>query len=208
MRVSKYRDVIRTTFFGRNDKNLNDATSIYNGFDRNTMALSAYQNTKKVRFDLNQEFSQLRIAEGSVIYLEFIRMPALGAISTCYKNLRVVGGQNINVFDSAQGSSGNPILFTFEGGNNANNYYLSDTEYSRLPIPPHFLNKGYIEFELDTILTGAGAFTAAQMNDLIIKTVIAEPDINESQDINLRPEYGSAQECFNYRTYYRTPLNH
>ena len=35
MRVSKYRDVIRTTFFGRNDKNLNDTTSIYNGFDRN-----------------------------------------------------------------------------------------------------------------------------------------------------------------------------
>ena len=34
MNVKKYRDVCRLTFFGRNDKNLNDNTSIYSGFDR------------------------------------------------------------------------------------------------------------------------------------------------------------------------------
>jgi len=32
--VLKYRDVIRMTLFGRHDKNLNDTTSIYNGYDR------------------------------------------------------------------------------------------------------------------------------------------------------------------------------
>ena len=32
--VNKYRDVIRMTLFGRHDKNLNDATSIYQGYDR------------------------------------------------------------------------------------------------------------------------------------------------------------------------------
>ena len=69
-------------------------------------------------------------------------MPALTNISTCYKNLRVIGAQNINVFDSTQGTTGNPILFTCEGGNNAVNYFLSNTEYSRLPVPPTFLNKG------------------------------------------------------------------
>ena len=119
-------------------------------------------------------------------------MPALTNISTCYKNLRVIGAQNINVFDSTQGTTGNPILFTCEGGNNAVNYYLSNTEYSRLPVPPTFLNKGYIEFELDTVLTAANngnVFTAAQLNDLTIKVVIAEPDINNTQDDNLSPEY-------------------
>ena len=34
MRVLKYRDVTRLTFYGRYDKNINDATSIYAGFDR------------------------------------------------------------------------------------------------------------------------------------------------------------------------------
>ena len=31
--------------------------------------------------------------------------------------------------------------------------------------------------------------TAAQLNDLIIKVVLAEPDINFTQDENLSPEY-------------------
>ena len=68
-------------------------------------------------------------------------------------NLRVLGAQNITVFDSTQGTTGNPILFTCEGGNAAVNYFLSNTEYSRLPVPPNFLNRGYIEFEWDTVFT-------------------------------------------------------
>ena len=32
--VNKYRDVVRMTLFGRHDKNLNDSTSIYQGYDR------------------------------------------------------------------------------------------------------------------------------------------------------------------------------
>ena len=43
-------------------------------------------------------------------------MPALGVNSTCFKNLRLIGSGNINVFDSVQGSQGNPILFSSEGG--------------------------------------------------------------------------------------------
>ena len=50
-------------------------------------------------------------------------MPGLTNISTCYKNLRVLGAQNITVFDSTQGTTGNPILFTCEGGNTAVNYF-------------------------------------------------------------------------------------
>ena len=69
-------------------------------------------------------------------------MPALSNLSTCHKSLRVIGAQNINMFDSIQGTTGNPILFTCEGGNNAVSYNLSNTEYSRLQISPIFLSKG------------------------------------------------------------------
>jgi hypothetical protein len=34
MRVLKYRDATRLTFYGRYDKNINDTTSIYAGLDR------------------------------------------------------------------------------------------------------------------------------------------------------------------------------
>ncbi len=35
--VIKYRDVIRMTLFGRHDKNLNDTTSIYQGYYRHAL---------------------------------------------------------------------------------------------------------------------------------------------------------------------------
>ena len=34
MRVLKYRDITRLTLYGRYDKNINGATSIYSGYDR------------------------------------------------------------------------------------------------------------------------------------------------------------------------------
>jgi hypothetical protein len=123
-------------------------TATLNPYNITTGGYSLYQNIKRLRFDLNREYR-------AVMFLEYIRMPALTNLSTCYKNLRVVGSQDIDVFDSTQGTTGNGILFTCEGGNTATNYFLSNTEYSRLPVTTNFLNKGYIEFELDTVLTAA-----------------------------------------------------
>ena len=194
--VSVYGGGLPTTVAGLLPYTLN-----YGGY-------SLYQNIKRLRFDLNQEFQAIRIANGAVIFLEFIRMPALSNLSTCYKNLRVIGAQNITVFDSTQGTTGNPILFTCEGGNNAVNYFLSNTEYSRLPVPPNFLNKGFIEFELDTVLTAANngtVYTAAQINDLIIKVVIAEPDISFTSDETLAPEYNKTDYQIQ-RVYNKQPL--
>ena len=183
-------------------------TATLNPYNITTGGYSLYQNIKRLRFDINQEFQSIRIANGAVMFLEFIRMPALTNISTCYKNLRVIGAQNITVFDSTQGTTGNPILFTCEGGNTATNYFLSNTEYSRLPVPPNFLNRGYIEFELDTVLTAVNngtVYTVAQLNDLIIKIVIAEPDLTETQDNNLAPDY-TKKDYQIQRIYNKKPL--
>ena len=171
-------------------------TAILNPYTIVIGGQSPYQNIKRLRFDLNQEFSQLQLADGAHLYLEYVRMPALGANSTCFKNLRLIGGENINIFDSVQGSQGNPILFSCEGGNNANNYYISENECFRLPVPPNFLSKGYIEFEIDTVATANITFTAAQLNDLIIKITIEEPKNEQTQDNNLAPEYGSAKTFY------------
>ena len=150
------------------------STAVLNPYNIVTGGTSQYQNIKRIRFELNQEFSQLNLADGAHLYIEYVRMPALGINSTCFKNLRLIGSENINTFDSVQGSQGNPILFSCEGGNNANNYYISEKSYCRLPVPPNFLSKGYIEFEMDTVATANIIFTAAQLNDLITKLVIEE----------------------------------
>jgi hypothetical protein len=208
--IKKYRDVVRLTLFGRHDKNSGDATSIYCGYDR--AGVIVIPNTKRVKFDLNQEFSTLRLADGAVIFLEYARKPTYANAISCYKNLRVCGAENVNTFDSVQGSSGNPILFTCDSGFAAANFYLSNTEYSRVQVPPNYLNKGFIEFELETVFTGnpgaVNIYNQAQLNELIIKVVIAEPDITLTQDVNLAPEYKSANDFYKVRTFNKVPLNH
>ena len=52
---------------------------------------------------------------------------------------------------------------------------------------------------------GGTVFTIAQLNDLIIKVVIAEPDRNNTQDNNLAPEYNKADRQFQ-RVYNKQPL--
>jgi hypothetical protein len=175
------------------------STAVLNPYNIVTGGTSQYQNIKRIRFDLNQEFSQLKLADGAHLYLEYVRMPALSINSTCFKNLRLVGSENINIFDSVQGSQGNPIIFSCESGNNANNYFISEKEYFRLPIPQSFLNKGYIEFEIDTVATANIQFNAAQLNELIIKLAIEEPQNEQTQDVNLAPEYESAKSFYKQR---------
>ena len=53
--------------------------------------ISQYES---LRFNLNQEFQTIKLVYWAVLYIEFIRMPALTNTSTGYKNLRVVGAQN------------------------------------------------------------------------------------------------------------------
>ncbi len=40
-----------------------------------------------------------------------------------------------------------------------------------------------------TAANNQAVFTAAQLNDLLFKIVIAEPNLNENQDNNLAPDY-------------------
>ena len=151
---------------------------------------SIYQNTKKLRFDLTQELSTLRLADGAVLYCEYVRMPAI-TNQSCYKNIRLVGCNNLNTWDSCIGNAGNPVLFSCDAGA-ATNYYLTNTEYSRLQVPNQFLSKGYIEFEMDTILTAAGNWNGIS-TDFIIKIVVSEIDNELTQDINNAVEYKSAK---------------
>jgi hypothetical protein len=72
---------------------------------------SPYPSTKRLRFDLNQELKALRLADNGEIYLEFVRMPGLSVNSTCFKNLGLIGASSVNIFDSIQGTTGNPILY-------------------------------------------------------------------------------------------------
>jgi hypothetical protein len=89
---------------------------------------------------------------------------------TVAPNVVISGGGGVGATASVQ-INANGVL-TGIAIMNGGAIILVNTEYSRLPVPPIFLNHGYIEFELDTVLTAANngtVYTAAQLNDLIIK---------------------------------------
>ncbi len=67
-----------------------------------------------------------------------------------------------------------------------------------------------MNFQLAAVLTAANngtVFTAAQLNDLIIKVVILEPDLNDTQDNNLAPDYNKTdyqiQRVYNMQPFRR-----
>jgi len=60
-------------------------TATLNPYNITTGGYSLYQNIKRLRFDLNQEYQSIKLANGAVMFLEYIRMPALSNLSTCYK---------------------------------------------------------------------------------------------------------------------------
>jgi len=157
-----------------------------NPYKYNIGGYSTNKNIKLLRFELSNELQQLRLAENAHLYLELVRMPAFGVNGSCYRALRLVGSQNINTFDGTNGTTGNPILFITEYFNGANTFFINEKSFARLPVPQKFLSKGYLEFELETIMTAAGgAFTQAQLNEIIIKLNIEEPHNEYTQDSNL-----------------------
>lgn len=158
----------------------------FNPYKYNNGGYSTNKNIKLLRFELSNELQQIRLAENAHLYLELVRIPAFGVNGSCYRALRLVGSQNINTFDGTNGTTGNPILFVTEYFNGASTFFINEKSFARLPVPQNFLSKGYIEFELETIMTAAGgAFTQAQLNEIIIKLNIEEPQNEYTQDANL-----------------------
>lgn len=173
-----------------------------NPYKYNIGGYSTNKNIKLLRFELSNELQQLRLAENAHLYLELVRMPAFGVNGSCYRALRLVGSQNINTFDSTNGITGNPILFITEYFNGANTFFINEKSFARLPVPQNFLSKGYIEFELETIMTAAGgAFTQAQLNEIIIKLNIEEPHNEYTQDTNLEMSNNSNNIKLNHFNY-------
>jgi hypothetical protein len=55
-------------------------------------------------------------------------MPALSVNSTCLKKLRLMRAININILDSVQGTTGNPILIQYKVQQETQYYLLVNQE--------------------------------------------------------------------------------
>ena len=141
----KYKEVVRLQFFG--DDNVYN-TAQYQYSTVNTSIINAI----RMRFDLRGNLGNVILSKNARIVVESACIPALTNMTSRYALVRLVTSTEDKVFDSKKGINGNPILFSLGTGSGAGsmtNFSNGYDMFYSLSIPSNFLNKGFIEMELE-----------------------------------------------------------
>ena len=110
--VNKYRDVIRMTLFGRHDKNLNDANSIYQGYDRYQQTTTGGGVTA-----LNiSNYGTVGFSTAPNVYLSNATNTNLAALTSTLSNNVTGSVANLNIVTAGANFTANPNLFFYGGG--------------------------------------------------------------------------------------------
>jgi hypothetical protein len=209
----KYKNIFKLVLYGRNEifrNNVGDSTNKTKAQISNsttaylTSTYSQYDNSKIYRFNLStQQFPLL--AQNSKMILTYARIPGL-TNSSIHRTIRAVGAININSFDTERGTNGSPILLTIgEGGTVDVSFQTTNIEFNGVFVPPDYLQKGYIDFELSTVATANIDFLEAEINDLVLNLQIFEPELETTKDPVLAAKVDHSQ-LQNYNTNWNRDL--
>ncbi len=110
--VQKYRDVIRMSLFGRDDKNINDTTSIYQGYDRYaTTTTGGGVNSLSV-----SNIGTICFLSTPTLYISNATNSNIAALTTAISNSNIVPTpvSALTITSAGTGSTGNPTLLFME----------------------------------------------------------------------------------------------
>jgi hypothetical protein len=111
--VKKYRDVIRMTLFGRHDKNINDATSIYQGYDRYATTTTG-GSVNAITVSNN---GTVGFATAPNVYISNATNTNVTALtSTLTKTIASAPVYALTITAGGTGFTGNPTLLFYGGG--------------------------------------------------------------------------------------------
>ena len=112
--VIKYRDVIRMTLFGRHDKNINDTTSIYQGYDRYALTTTGGGvNSISV-----SNIGTVGFLAAPNVYISNATNTNMSVISTTISNSNIIATpvSALTITAAGTGFTGNPTLLFYGGG--------------------------------------------------------------------------------------------
>ena len=112
--VIKYRDVIRMTLFGRHDKNVNDTTSIYQGYDRYALTTTGGGvNSLSVT-----NIGTIGFLSTPTVYISNATNSNIAALTTTISNSNIVPTpvSALTITAAGTGFTGNPTLLFYGGG--------------------------------------------------------------------------------------------
>ena len=163
------------------------ATLVHKGYSRTIDNLTTFENCKRYRFNLNNIFGNVQLGLNSVVVVDSVSIPALiTAVADPFKFVRICDISD-NVYDSERKDNNNAIIFISKSVNTFTDFpFLKNSKKFR--IPPNFLSKGYVEFEVclqvSSIITANVRFVDS---DFVVSIAIYEKDFEDSNDTLLAP---------------------
>ena len=144
MKFYRYKQLQRMTFFGYDDLNIADNTSVFKTSPQSDATVTS--DTKTLKFNLNKLF-QTQLSQNAKIVLEQVFLPSLGTtLRTGPITLRM-HNLNTHSYDSQNNGFGSTLIFTTE---------LSLTLYQNpapemlynFSISQNFFQNGFVEIQI------------------------------------------------------------
>jgi hypothetical protein len=163
------------------------ATLVHKGYSRTIDNLTTFENSKRYRFNLNNLFSNVQLGLNAVVVVDSVAIPGLAtAVADPFKFVRICDISD-NAFDTERKDTNNPIILISKTVDNFTDIpFLKSSKKFR--IPPNFLSKGYIEFEVSLqVSTNITANVRFTDSDFAVSIVVYEEDFEDSNDTLLAP---------------------
>ena len=158
------------------------ATLVYKGYSRTIDNLTSFENSKRYRFNLNNQFSHVVLGLNSVVVIDSIAVPGMAtAVNDPLKYVRICDISD-NVYDTERKGNNNPIVHISKTVDTfVDTPFLKNSKTFR--IPPNFLSKGYVEFEVSlqvsSNITSNVRFTDA---DFVVSILVYKDEFEDSND--------------------------
>ena len=182
----KYKTVCRLVLNGGDDLNKNLNSSQYSHSNNNIT------NSKRMRFTFNNSLNDVKLSQNAKCVLEACHIPNITNLTNNLVYLRLVASSQDKTFDTTKNLNGNPIIFSSIVHSNSVSpnvvYNATDFFYS-LNISSNFLEKGFIDLELECITTSQNIdfITGQTLHFFYISLIIVDEDVEVTSDLTLAP---------------------
>ena len=146
----KYKTVCRLVLNGGDDLNKNLNSSQYSYSNNNIT------NSKRMRFTLNNSLNDVKLSQNAKCVLEACHIPNITNLTNNLVYLRLVASSQDKTFDTAKYLNGNPVILStivHSSSVSPNVIYNATDFFYSFNVASIFLEKGYLELELECITT-------------------------------------------------------
>jgi len=182
----KYKQVTRISLFGDDDIFINNSQSEYDCTGLNTTT-----NSKRIRFNLNNSLSDVRLSQNARCIVESCGVPGLTNMLSKSILLRLVVSTQDKTCDTKKFLNGNPIILSMAIGSDIaipNVLYNASEFFYNINIPTNFLSNGYIDMELECPSASTSiTFTGGVLSNFYINLIIVDEDMEITNDNILAP---------------------